>query len=259
MLKRFLINPLVLFFVAVFALEWIIVLALFPLSPMAVGIIAFVPAPAAILVVAFTEGRKGLKGFVRRCFAWRVKAKWYVLAILIPLTIHLIAAVVALLFGAKPALHPETLIAYLPLTLVLAASEEIGWQGYAIPNLRAVYSPLLTAVIFGVLHAIFHLPMYLMPLPAELRQTSPFPLFLIMATAFALFRVWYNDHTDGNLLLIIIYHAAINTSVLFLAGVETDLVGWLIPVVWALAAVPILFAYGLKQVNLSKGRQLRMR
>lgn len=240
MFRRLAKHPLALFLLLVFVVEWAAALALFPLTPVAVGVIALVPTPVALLTAALVEGRRGMRPLLRRSLEWRAGLEWYALALLIPTAIHLLAAVGAFLLGARLDPRPAALLAMLPLTLVLAAGEEIGWQGYALPRLRAALSPLSTAVVFGLVHAAFHLPMYLLPLPAELRQASPFPLFLLLATGFALFRVWFFDRTDGSVPLIILYHAAINTSVLLLNGVDGQLLGWLLPAIWILAAQVLL-------------------
>lgn len=240
-------HPLALFLGLVFFVEWAAALALFPISPVGVGVIALVPTPVALLTAALVEGREGVGQLWRHSWQWHARARWYALALLIPTAIHLLAAWVAFLFGAQLNLRPAALLALLPLTMVLAVGEEIGWQGYALPRLRAAFPSLSTAVIFGAVHATFHLPMYLLPLPPELRQASPFGLFLLMAIGFALFRVWLSDHTAGNVPVIVIYHAAINTSVLLLDGVDGQLLGWLLPVVWILAAQILLVTRDLNE------------
>lgn len=50
-------NRLALFFALVFIVEWALVLALVTLSPIAVGLIALVPTPVALLVAARLGGR----------------------------------------------------------------------------------------------------------------------------------------------------------------------------------------------------------
>lgn len=124
-----------------------------------------------------------MANLLRQSLAWRAGLRWYALAIFIPVITHLFTATLALWTGADPAFQPQALLAYLPLTLLLAAGEEIGWQGFALPRLRMMASPLSSALIFGKLHATFHLPTYSLPLPAALRQASPFALFLLMVTA----------------------------------------------------------------------------
>jgi uncharacterized protein len=232
-------HPLALFLLLVFVVEWAAALALFPLAPVAVGVIALVPTPIALLTAALVEGRQGMRQLLRRSLKWRVGLEWYALAILIPTAIHLLAAMAASFFGARLDPSPVALLAMLPLTLVLAAGEEIGWQGYALPHLRRRFTLWRAALVFGLLHAAFHLPMYLLPLPAEFRQAAPFPLFLLMAIAFALYRVWLFDRTNGNVPLAIVYHAAINTSVVLVIGVDREMVGWLLPAAWVAGALPL--------------------
>ena len=63
-----------------------------------------------------------------------------------------------------------------------------------------------------------------------------------MATGFAIYRIWFFEHTRGNILLGIVYHAAINVSVIILSGVDRQLLSWLLPLVWMVAALPLLAA-----------------
>lgn len=246
LLRRVTMTPisiqLIAFYFLILVLEWATVPFLVRLSPMTVALIAFVPTPTAFLVAALTEGRGGLARLLRLSVSWRIKGRWYALAILIPSVVHLLAAGVVIVLGERPTPALAALVGYVPLTLILAAGEEIGWQGYAIPRLRKVFSARLTAFIFGAIHAAFHLPMYLLPLPDDLRQASPFGLFLLMATGFAIYRIWFFEHTHGNVPLIIVYHAAINVSVILLSGVDRQILSWLLPLVWMVAALPLLAA-----------------
>jgi uncharacterized protein len=248
-------RALLIFYSLVFIVEWTISPLLVRLSPAAIGVIAFLPTPIAFLVAVMVEGKGEAGRLLRLSLAWRLKAKWYLLAILIPTAISLLAMVVAILRGATPTPRLTSFLVYIPFTFILAAGEEIGWHGYAVPRLRTTFSPWLTAVIFGTLHAIFHLPMYLLPLPEELRQASPFWLFLLMVIAFAFYRVWFFERTGGNVPLAIVYHTAINTSALLLAGVDRPLLGWLLPAVWLAAMLPLLVIGGLSPRRTS-GREL---
>jgi uncharacterized protein len=240
--------PLGAFFGLVFAVEWAISLALVGLSPMAVGAIALVPAPVALVVAGLIHGKGSARALLRLALLWRAPVRWYAVAIALPAAIHLMVAGLSPLFGATPAFRPDLLLAYLPVTFVLAAGEQIGWRGYAIPRLLERLSPLGAALVFGALHAAFHLPMYLLPLPDELRQAAPFALFVPMAMSFALFSVWIFCNTRGNVPLGIVYHAAINTTVIFLYGVEREVMGWMLPAAWIAAAVLFLALGGWRSM-----------
>jgi uncharacterized protein len=240
--------PLVAFFGLVFAVEWAISLALVGLSPMAVGVIALIPAPVALVVAGLIHGKDSARALLRLALQWRAPVRWYAVAIAIPAAIHLMVAGLSTLSGAAPVFRPDLLLAYLPVTFVLAAGEQIGWRGYAIPRLLERLSPLGAALVFGALHAAFHLPMYLLPLPDELRQAAPFALFVPMAMSFALFSVWIFCNTRGNVPLGIVYHAAINTTVIFLYGVEREVMGWMLPAAWIAAAALFLALGGWKSM-----------
>lgn len=238
-------RELILFYLLVFALTWILATSLVGVSPVAVGIIALIPTPVAFLVAALSEGRQGLRHLWRLSLGWRVAPRWYLIVILIPTLINLTAATLALVLGSPPSPSVGLFLAYIPATLILAVGEEIGWHGYALPRMRQRLAPLPTALLFGALHAAFHLPMYLLPLPDELRQASAFPLFSLMLVAFTVFRVWFFDRTDGNVPLAIVYHTAINSSALLLNGVERNFIAWALPVIWSGAALLLLMAGSL--------------
>ena len=244
--RRFIVRrPLLVFYALVFAAEWALSLLFVSRLPAALFSIALLPTPLAFLAAALTAGRQEMRELLTRSLRWRLPMRWYWLALLIPTAVHLLAAGLALLLGGTPAPRFSLLLAYGPLTLILAAGEEVGWHGYAFPHLRRRLTNWQAALTFGTLHAAFHLPMFVLPLPVELRQASPFPLFLLMAVAFAFYRVWLFDRTDGNVPLAIVYHTAINTSVILVSGVGRELVGWLLPVTWAIAVLPLFAAPAL--------------
>ncbi len=65
-------HPLVVFVALTFA-PWPFIFLLASIDPMLpVFLLTFVPAPAAMLIVALTEGRAGLKALLQRAAIWRV-------------------------------------------------------------------------------------------------------------------------------------------------------------------------------------------
>ena len=55
---------------------------------------------AAVVVLSLTEGRQGIFSLFRRMIHWRIGARWYVIAILLPAGAAVVAAAVTFAMGA---------------------------------------------------------------------------------------------------------------------------------------------------------------
>lgn len=244
--------PLLTFYGLVALLSWGVIAPLVLLTgqPLLVGLIAFVPTPAAYLTEALvgwrrrTPGRRSPSEVGRRTGLWRIAPRWYFAALAIPWLAHAMAAFAAQQLDAELAFPAEQFLSLGLFTLVLAAAEEIGWRGFAIPHLLKLFSPLKAALLFGVLHAAFHLPMYLLPLPPDFRQASPFWLFTILAIGYSLPGMWLFNRTRGSVPVATVYHWSINMTVLLISGAPREMIGWLLPVVWAAAGISLLLLVG---------------
>lgn len=123
------------------------------------------PFISGILMNFLVDGKEGLRKLLSRLLLWKVKARWYAVAVLTgPL---LVAAV---LFGLSlfnqeflPGIFTaEDKIASLIFGLgwgLIGGGllEETGWTGFAIHKLRLRYSILSTGLIVGILWGIWHL------------------------------------------------------------------------------------------------------
>ena len=105
---------------------------------------------AAILVVAVTEGLPGLRDLGGRLVRWRVGAKWWAVALVVPLLVDLAAAGSNVALGAAAPLTAQLLPWYgIPLAIGLAVvnptngplAEEPSFRGYALPLCRAATPP----------------------------------------------------------------------------------------------------------------------
>jgi hypothetical protein len=85
-------RPLLWFFLFACALSW----------PMALtgGVNPLAPALAALLVLGLIQGRQGLRLLLRRAVLWRVPARWYVVALLLPVLLLLGAVALTVATGA---------------------------------------------------------------------------------------------------------------------------------------------------------------
>jgi len=118
-------------------------------------------AVPAFIVTALVSGKAGVRDLARRSFRWRVPVRWYVISLLAPLLILLIA--IAILYGLAllRALAQNWLLlftGFLPALAIMIVlnnlAEEIGWTGFISPIPRSSRSaprrPADDAVLLAV-------------------------------------------------------------------------------------------------------------
>jgi len=238
-------HPLASFFALAYVLSWWAwILYAVGISPLPIA--SFGPFLAAVVVLAVTEGKRGLVGLFRRMGRWRVKPGWYTVALLLPGVLALAATVLNVLFGAeRPSAAelnawPELFVTFAFVLLVPGvggAWEEPGWRGFAVPRLQVGQSALVASLILGVLIAGWHIPLMIAG------QVAYSDIVLILA-AVVVFN-WVFNNAAGSVLM----HAANNTisgsyfSSMF-AGADSIRQSWLLAAVWAVAAVLVIVFSG---------------
>jgi uncharacterized protein len=235
-------HPLVAFFALAYALTWPVI-PLVTVSP-AIGLLGlFGPALAAIAVAAVADGKPGLKDLLGRTVRWRVGARWYAIALGLPVVLTLTTAGTYLLLGAPTALRSGTLSVLEPIIFVLVVGEELGWRGYALPRLLARRSALAASLILGVLWGVWHLPTFFVP--GAPQYGLPIPAFVLLTTAYSVLFTWIFLHTRGNVLIATLFHGAINLSQgLFLGGLDPAREYWLLAAIYTASALVLVVAAG---------------
>jgi len=161
----------------------------------------------AVFVTVVADGRSGLKTFFGRIFKWRVHVKWYAFAILLPLVLRLVAFGLTIAFGAETIVNPswnweEIIFEAILVFFVIALGEEPAFRGFALVKLMKGNNALKASLILGVLHTIWHLPLFLTG------DDSPMVILVIMAGA--ILNTWLFNKTNGSVLLNMIMHTSVN-------------------------------------------------
>jgi membrane protease YdiL (CAAX protease family) len=158
-------NALFLFFILAFLLHIAVGLLCKAVPVVFLQVLLpWTPNIAAILVIIFYLREKG---GVRRLASgwkkWRVSPKWYLLAFS-PLVVYFLSAGIYLLFGGNsPGPDPNPFLGFsFPVMAVIAiftgaTGEELGWRGFALPQLQRRYSALVSSLILGFLWGIWHI------------------------------------------------------------------------------------------------------
>lgn len=226
-------HPLPGFFIIAFALSWILWspwwlgqdgLGLLPI-PGSIQVVALVnplgifgPAAAALIVIRATEGRAGLRNFWANVTSLRLGLRWWGVA--------LIGIPVLLLVGAL--LLPGTLSAFsidglagaltiypvqlLGIVFLGGGLEEIGWRGFAQPRLQEKCSPLVAALLIGVVWAAWHAPLFLTQIWDTPRSNvSQVFLYVLVVIGLSIIMAWVRNGS-GSILAAVVAHASVNGS-----------------------------------------------
>jgi len=226
-------HPLISFFALAFAGSWLAelpvllgqdgfgVLAIKPeMDPLFILMPFLGPTLAAFLVTAFIDGKAGVRHLLRRYIQWREGVRWYLLALFGPPIVLFIGAV--LFFGATPMIgllaHPSLLassyLAIVPLVLVIGGplGEEPGWRGFALPRLQQRFRPLTATLILGLLHGIWHVPLFFVVGGHAPFTFVGFAAFILTLIVNAIIWTWVFNNVRQSLLIMFLLHAAVNAS-----------------------------------------------
>ena len=222
-------HAMLTYFTVVFVISWSGILFLFgpgvflgttQISFVEGGPLAYLaflagPSIAGVLLSSLVYGRAGLRDMRSRLFRWRVGMRWYAIALLTAplLTIAILFALSLTSPVFLPAIitakdKASFLVPGIIVGLVVPFFEELGWTGFAIPELRKRYGVLAVGLILGLFWGAWHFPLF----SASAHSSGAIPPVLYMAALlfawllpYRVLMVWAYDHTKSLLLLMIMH------------------------------------------------------
>lgn len=174
------------------------------------------PSIAGVFLTGLIYGKAGLRELLSRLFRWRVGARWYTVALLAaPLVMTATLLALSLISPVfLPAIitadNKASLLVY-GIVLGFVSSpffEELGWTGFAIPEIRKRYDILTTGLIMGLLWGAWHFPIF----SASAGSSGTVPPVLYLAVLlfswlppYRVLMVWVYDHTKSLLVLVLMH------------------------------------------------------
>jgi uncharacterized protein len=206
------------------------------------------PSLSGLLLTRLIYGRAGMKALGVRLRHGRV-GRWWLALLIIPC----ITAITPLLrWTAGHAVDGRAMLVLivpgLGLGLVAGLMEEFGWRGFLLPHLLKRYSPLVSALLVGLIWGgLWH--GYADYFGLGDRGLAFWPLMLLLGpcvlTAWSLILTWVYERTQGSLLLSILMHASISSSALIVgqkyATLSEELIWTAISVGIALIAAALIW------------------
>jgi membrane protease YdiL (CAAX protease family) len=234
-------HPIASFVVLAYALSWTLV----PFG----GLLGSGPFLAALLVLWAMHDRSGITDLLRRMVQWRVAWGWYAAAVLLPAGLAILAGVLTLGLGAERPSRAELsdwteiplMVLLFLLIPLLGPWEEPGFRGFALSRLRERHTFLSAALLVGVIHVGFHVPLMIMgDIPV-----SDVVFVLAASIPFA----WLVVGSGGSIFVAMLMHAVNNVvsgeyvSPMF-SGYDGDLLGWVRASLWCIVAVVLVAVVG---------------
>ena len=130
--------------------------------------------------------------------------------------------------------------------------EEPGWRGFALPRLQQRRTALTSSVLVGLIWGLWHIPLYLLPGTGqhELLRTGTSPAFAIggfvgWTIGLSVLFTWLFNQTRGSLIVVILFHAAVNLAAFLPATVGSTGAATLLNVLltW-IAAIVVVVSFG---------------
>ena len=227
------------FFALTFAISWLIWLVMVAGSisiettaGFVLNVIAMAGPSIAAVILAIILGRGELERLLGGFSLSRVSALWALVALLLPMA--MIAVAIAVSVGAFGAPGPVITAAVLGALVVEFVrilflggplEEELGWRGYALPRLQVRRSAFSASVLLGFIWGLWHIPMYFVRGTGQYETAAAAgPVFAIVAfviwtIGLSILFTWLFNQTRGSLIVVIVFHAAVNLGAFVPAAV----------------------------------------
>jgi membrane protease YdiL (CAAX protease family) len=227
-------HQLATYFGLTFAISWAIWLGLILGSldiqtqlGAVLNVVAIAGPSIAAVVLATVLGRAELRCLLAGFSLSRLSVRWTVIALVLPLAMMVTAIAVSVAaFGA-----PSPAVSFSLAGVVLAefvrvlflggpVGEELGWRGFALPRLQQHRTALDASILLGLAWGVWHLPLYLVlgTGQSEILRAGASPAFAIggflgWTIGLSVLFTWLFNQTGGGLIVVILFHAAVNLAV----------------------------------------------
>ena len=174
---------------------------------------AAAPLFATIVATVIFSGREGLNHLLRRSFGWRFSPIWYLIAVCIPFAVTAASTWAAISFInaeiPKNWFSPFFGIGFLFFFLIWdGLGEEVGWRGLALPLLQDRLGSLGGNILVGIIWALWHLPLFLMP--GSFQYGDSLIIYVYLITCWSIVIALLVNKAQGSVLVAILFHESAN-------------------------------------------------
>ncbi len=189
-----------------------------PILILTVLIGVFGPGLAGIFLTYRADDHEERRDYWQRALdIRRVQWQWIVFMLLLWPAMHLLSNLSSTALGSPPpasemvaqiAAQPPFALIVVVLFFLQAFLEDLGWRGYMQEHLLRSRTPIQSALIVGIFHAFWHLPLFFVvgTNQAKMGLGLSFWLFVAQAVAFSFYATWcYLDNRHSTLAAILLH------------------------------------------------------
>jgi membrane protease YdiL (CAAX protease family) len=258
-------KPLGAFVALTFAISWAIWLAMVAGSVsiettggLVLNVIATAGPSIAALILAIAMGRGELRRLLSGFRPELASPRWAFVAVLLPLAMVAVAIAVSVgAFGAPVPVITASVLGVLVIEFVRILflggplEEELGWRGFALPRLQERRSAFSASVLLGLIWGVWHIPLYFVSgtgqeeTAAATEAVFGITAFVIWTIGLSILFAWLFNQTKGSLIVVILFHAAVNLGAFIPAAVgSTGAASFLYAIVTWIAALVVAARFG---------------
>ena len=182
---------------------------------------AFMPSVMSILFTGYYYGKSGIRDLLKKLTTWKINPLFYVFALFYTAASIYIPSYICTITGFNYKIHisnsvfgfhlnnPITTLSLFLLIMFFGGplAEELGWRGFVLPKLQKKFNPLISSIILAFIWSCWHLPFFLTHAPG---YDINFIIYLIETIWLTILFTWLYNRTNGNLLIVILYHTVDN-------------------------------------------------
>jgi membrane protease YdiL (CAAX protease family) len=211
--------PVAVFAALAIGVSWTVWIATFSVTAprsglglLGISLGAFGPGIAGAIVTRLRG--ESIRSWLVTTLDWRRRLRWYGLAIAVPVGGAVgMAALVFSLAGMPDTdsfarLAPLVAVNLVLATLLTGGNEELGWRGFALPELQTRFSALTASLLLGGVWAVWHVPMFVY----GVYQLSPL-LYAASVISFSVILTWYYNTSAGCVPGAMLLHGTLNAVV----------------------------------------------
>ena len=174
-------------------------------------LLVWAPNIAAMIVVGILSGRQAVGRLMGKFLVWRVGARWWLIALVLPVAIAVMAVGLYANFGGtidwtnSHYFVPVFFLRFLFALTTGSIGEEAGWRGFALPLLQKKIGALGASVLIGLLWAMSHSATW------SLRNLTLdyIGVLTVCFIGLSVVLAWIYNRT-GSLLIVALVHALFN-------------------------------------------------